>query len=48
MLPFGGSFDAANPVLATLISNVYMYVRDAVIEFDEEYCKKKKKQKVDT
>ena len=34
-LPFGGSFDSTNPVLTNLIPN--MYVRDAVIEFIEDY-----------
>ena len=39
-LPFGGSFDSTNPALTNLIPN--MYVRDAVIEFDEEFKQREK------
>ena len=39
-LPFGGSFDSTNPALTNLIPN--MYVRDAVIEFDEELKQREK------
>lgn len=43
-LPFGGSFDSTNPALTNLIPN--MYVRDAVIEFDEGFKQKEKKRKL--
>lgn len=42
-LPFGGSFDETNPALTNLVPN--MYVRDSVIEFDEQFKSEQKENK---